>query len=214
MDQITRRDQALPYIADEACWQQMLATRRLLHALNHADPGDPAAQEALLRRILGSAGKNISIQPPFYCDYGFHITVGNNFFANFNLTILDVGTVTIGDYVFIGPNVGIYTAGHPVHPDARNSMYEYGIPIRIGSNCWIGGHTVIMPGVTIGNGTVVGAGSVVTKDLPAGVVAAGNPCRVRRTLTEADRQYYFKKREFDAEAMQDVEQSKAENHIV
>ena len=113
------------------------------------------------------------------------------------LTILDVGKVTIGDNVMLAPNVSIYTAGHPVHPDSRNSGYEYGIPITIGNNVWIGGNAVILPGVTIGNNVVIGAGSVVTKDIPDNVIAAGNPCRILRKITEEDRKYYYKDREFD-----------------
>ena len=120
-----------------------------------------------------------------------------NFFANYNLTILDVGKVKIGKNAQIAPNVSIYTAGHPIHPDSRNTGYEYGIPITIGDNVWIGGNAVILPGVTIGNNVIIGAGSVVGKDIPDNMIAAGNPCRVIREITENDRKYYFKDREFD-----------------
>ena len=118
--------------------------------------------------------------------------------------ILDVGRVDIGNNVFFAPNVSVYTAGHPVHPAARGTMYEYGIPVKIGNDVWVGGNSVILPGVTIGDGTVIGAGSVVTKDIPSGVIAAGNPCRVIRKITQADLQYYFKDRKFDAEAFETV----------
>ncbi len=133
--------------------------------------------------------------------------MGDNFFANYNFTVLDVAKVTIGDNVFIAPNVSIYTAGHPIHPKARNSMYEYGISVTIGSNCWLGGNVVICPGVTIGSGTVIGAGSVVTHDIPANVVAAGSPCRVIREITDEDVKYYFKKRGFSPEELRRIENS-------
>ena len=140
------------------------------------------------------------INPPFYCDYGKHIEVGKNFFANYNCTILDVATVKIGDNCQMAPNVAIYTAGHPVHPVSRNSAYEYGIPVEIGNNCWIGGNTVILPGVHIGDNCVIGAGSVVTKDIPDWSIAAGNPCKVIRKITEEDKKYYYRDQEFDPEA--------------
>ena len=124
----------------------------------------------------------------------------NNFFANYNCTILDVAKVKIGDNCQMAPNVAIYTAGHPVHPDTRNSGYEYGIEVTIGDNVWIGGNTVICPGVHIGNNVVIGAGSVVTKDIPDMVIAAGNPCRVIREITEEDRRHYYKNEMIDDEA--------------
>lgn len=130
--------------------------------------------------------------------------MGKNFFANYNCTILDVGKVTIGDNCKLAPNVAIYTAGYPLYPDSRNSGYEYGIPVTIGDNCWIGGNTVICPGVKIGSNIVIGAGSVVTKDIPEWSVAAGNPCKVIRSITEEDRRLYYKKNEFDDEAWDDL----------
>lgn len=131
------------------------------------------------------------------------------FFANYNCTIIDVAKVKIGDNCQFAPNVSIYTAGHPIHPAARNSMYEYGIGVTIGDNVWIGGNTVIMPGVHIGSNTVIGAGSVVTKDIPDWVVAAGNPCRVIKQITEEDKKYYYKDREFDSEAWETVSKVEA-----
>ena len=148
---------------------------------------------------MGQAGEGISIVPPLYCDYGKNIRVGKNFFANYQLTLLDCAPVTIGDNVQIAPNVSIYTAGHPLHPDSRNSGYEYALPITIGDNVWIGGNVVICPGVTIGDCAVIGAGSVVTRDVPPWTVAAGNPCRVLRQITEADRDFYYKDRKFDVD---------------
>ena len=145
--------------------------------------------------------------PPFYCDYGSHIEVGENFFANYNCTILDVAPVKIGDNVLFGPNVSLYTAGHPLHPVSRNSAYEYGISITIGDNVWLGGNVVVTPGVHIGNNVVIGAGSVVTKDIPDNMVAAGNPCRVIREITEEDKKYYYKNRKFDEEAWTKIEKN-------
>ena len=202
MNNLTRKQNGLPYIADEACNRQMLENRRRLYEYNHSDCWSEKGlkrHDELLREILGKAGENITVLPPFHCDYGYNISVGDNFFANYNLIILDVAGVTIGKNVFMAPNVAIYTAGHPVHYKARNSMYEYGIPIEIGDNCWIGGNAVICPGVKIGSGSVIGAGSVVISDIPENVIAAGNPCKVIREITDDDIRYYFKKREFEPE---------------
>lgn len=199
MDNQTRRDAELPYIADMPVLLEMQKTRKLLFQLNTTNYSDFLRIKELVGELLGESD-NAFISPPFYCDYGTHIKVGKNFSANFNCTILDVGTVTIGDNCMLGPNVAIYTAGHPVHPEARNSGYEYGIPVTIGDNVWIGGSSVITPGITIGSNTVIGAGSVVTRDIPEGVVAAGNPCKVIRAVTDEDRHFYYKNRPFDEEA--------------
>lgn len=204
MDNITRRQNEMAYIADEACQAQGIENKKRLYEFNNAKPWESENMARLIDSILGSHGKNTTILPPFQCDYGKNIEVGDNFFANYNLVVLDVAKVTIGDNVFIAPNVAIYTAGHPVHYEARNTMYEYGIAVTIGDNCWIGGNTVICPGVKVGNGVVIGAGSVVTKDIPDNVIAAGNHCRVIRPITDEDKQYYFKKRKFDDEAMKAV----------
>ena len=152
------------------------------------------------------------VNPPFYCDYGSHIEVGRNFFANYNCTMLDVGMIRIGDNVQFAPNVAIYTAGHPVHPATRNTQYEYGIDVTIGNNVWIGGNVVICPGVTIGDNTVIGAGSVVLRDIPAWSVAAGNPCRVIRRITEDDRNRYYAGREIDAEALKHIDLMQSEEN--
>lgn len=196
-----------PYISDDYCRKLMLDAKRKLYKFNNFDfQCDDWKQrlDELILDVLGSAGENITVLPPFHCDFGKNIKVGKNFFANYNMTVLDVADVVIGDNVFIAPNVSIYTAGHPIHPKARNSMNEYGIPITIGDDCWIGGSVVICPGVNIGKGTVIGAGSVVTCDIPENVVAAGNPCRVLRKITDDDIKYYFKKREFSVEEMKKI----------
>lgn len=196
MDQKERRDHELPYKADEAVQEEMKQTRQLLHEFNTADPCDYEKQAAIAARLLPNAAGPIGLTQPFYCDYGTHIYAGKNFYTNYNCTILDVARVDIGDNVLFAPNVSVYTAGHPIHPEIRNTGYEYGISVKIGNNVWVGGSSVITPGVTIGDNVVIGAGSVVTKDIPANVVAAGNPCRVIRPITDEDKKYYYKKREF------------------
>ncbi|MBD5155129.1 MAG: sugar O-acetyltransferase [Oscillibacter sp.] len=204
-----RRDLQLPYIADREVGEEMKRARRLTQELNTADRSDYENLARIIKELLGKS-EGAFINPPFYCDYGTHIEVGKNFFANYNCTILDVAKVVIGDNCQMAPNVAIYTAGHPVHPAIRNTAYEYGIEVTIGDNVWIGGNTVICPGVHIGSNTVIGAGSVVTKDVPDWVVAAGNPCRVIRKITEEDRKFYFRDRVFDSEGWENVQKILAE----
>ena len=200
MNQKERMLAGLPYKAwMDGLSQERLENKKKIFAFNHLEPDKIEEKEKLLKEILGKTGKYVNIEAPFHCDYGYNIEVGENFFANYNFTVLDVGKVRIGANAQIAPNVSIYTAGHPVHPDSRNSGYEYGIDITIGDNVWIGGNACIMPGVTIGNNVVIGAGSVVTKDLPDNVIAVGNPCRIVREITEADRDYYYKDRKFDVD---------------
>lgn len=194
-----RRDAQLPYISDETVCNEQKRSRILTQRLNTMDRSDFEGIAAVVKELLQTE-ENAFINPPFYCDYGNHIKVGKNFFANYNCTILDVSQVTFGDNCMLAPNVAVYTAGHPVHPDSRNSAYEYGIDVTVGDNVWIGGNAVICPGVTIGSNCVIGAGSVVTKDIPDWSIAAGNPCRVIRRITEADKKYYFRDREFDEES--------------
>lgn len=208
-----RRDRQLPYISDQDVMEEQKRARKLTQALNTADRSDFKTISGIVKELLGKSD-GAFINPPFYCDYGTHIETGKNFFANYNCTILDVAKVIIGDNCQMAPNVAIYTAGHPVHPDTRNTAYEYGIEVTIGDNVWIGGNTVICPGVKIGSNTVIGAGSVVTKDIPDWVIAAGNPCRVIRSITEEDRRFYFQKREFDEEAWEDVQRILSENSRV
>ena len=172
MDNRTRRDKELPYISDESVMEEQKVCRRILQRLNTADRSDFEEIGRIIKELFGKS-ENAFVNPPFYCDYGSHIRVGKNFYANYNCTIIDVAEVTIGDNCQMAPNVAIYTAGHPIHPDSRNSQYEYGISITIGDNVWIGGSCVVLPGVTIGDNAVIGAGSVVTKDIPANVCAAG-----------------------------------------
>lgn len=203
MNQIERRDRQLPYISDEKVFEEQKKARRLIQELNTADRSDFDKLAEIVKELLGKS-EGAMINPPFYCDYGSHIEVGKNFFANYNCTILDVAKVKIGDNCMLAPNVAIYTAGHPIHPDTRNTMYEYGIEVTIGNNVWIGGNTVVCPGVKIGNNCVIGAGSVVTKDIPDWSIAAGNPCKVIRKITDDDRKLYFKDKTFDDESWEDV----------
>lgn len=160
----------------------LLRTRKLIKVYNRLEPDNTDRMQSILTALLRSTGKNIVINQPFRCDYGCNISVGENFMANFNLTILDEGRVTIGNNVFIGPNVSIYTACHPIDPVERNKGVEWAEPVTIGNNVWIGGSTTILPGVSIGDNVTIGAGSVVTKDIPANCVAVGNPCRVKRQI--------------------------------
>lgn len=204
MNQIERRDRGLAYISDDSVMEEQKICRRILQRLNTVDRSDFDEIGRIVEELLGKSEKAF-INPPFYCDYGSHIEVGKNFLANYNCTIIDVAKVTIGDNCQFAPNVAIYTAGHPVHPESRNSLYEYGIEVTVGDNVWIGGNTVVLPGVHIGSNSVIGAGSVVTKDIPEWVVAGGNPCKVIRKITEADRKFYYKDREFDDEAWADIE---------
>ena len=200
MNQKERMLAGLPYKAwMDGLDQERLENKKRVYQFNQLPPDAVEEQQRLIRQILGKAGEDVNIEAPFHCDYGYNIEVGDHFFANYNLTILDVGKVRIGDHAQIAPNVSIYTAGHPIHPDSRNSGYEYGIDITIGDNVWIGGNACIMPGVRIGSNTVIGGGSVVTRDIPANVIAAGNPCRVIREITDADRDFYFRDRKFDVE---------------
>lgn len=161
----------------------LIATRRRIKTYNETDPADIGSLTAQLRALLGTCGEGVNIVQPFRCDYGLNIHVGRNFMANFNFTVLDEALVTFGDNVFIGPNVGVYTACHPTDPEARRTGCEWALPVTVGSDVWIGGGTTILPGVTIGDGVTIGAGSVVVRDIPAHTVAVGNPCRVVKKLS-------------------------------
>ena len=181
------------YVAfgDELCGDRKKA-KKLLFSYNHTDCMDGIPSSPLLKELLGSTKKDFYIEPPFYCDYGYNIHVGEKFYANYNFTVLDGAKVIIGDNVLIGPNVSLFTAGHPVNADLRNQDLEYAFPITIGSNVWIGGGTIVNPNITIGDNVVIGSGSVITHDIPSNVVAVGNPCRVLRGIGEQDKKEYFK----------------------
>jgi len=159
--------------------------RDLCHDLNATREREQAVRRRIMTELFGSGGDSVWMQPPFYCDYGSNIFLGERVYFNFNCIVLDVCEVKIGDFTFFGPAVQIYTGTHPLNAELRRTQ-EFGKPVSIGSDVWIGGGAIILPGVTIGSKTVIGAGSVVTKDVPAGVVAAGNPCRIIREVRETD----------------------------
>ena len=159
--------------------------RRRLQALNGPGGADPAQRAVIVAELLGAMGDGTWIEPPFHCDYGCNIVLGRSVFFNFNCVVLDVAPVRIGDFVMVGPAVQIYTATHPLSARERRAGLEAAKPVEIGSDVWIGGGAIILPGVRVGAGSVIGAGSVVTRNVPPGVLAAGNPCRVIRTLGEA-----------------------------
>ena len=198
-----RRDAQMAYLSDQAVLEEQRVCRHILQQLNFMDRSDFDGIRSVVKKLLGRSD-GAFINPPFYCDYGKNIEAGKHLFVNYNCTILDVAKVKIGDNCLLAPNVAIYTAGHPVHPDTRASMYEYGKEVTIGDNVWIGGNAVIYPGVHIGNNVVIGAGSVVTKDIPDWAIAAGNPCKVIRLITEADRKKLFRDEDIDEEAWADI----------
>lgn len=186
---MTEKEKCRQGILYDANYDTELLTERerakeILFDYNRLRPSQKEERLGLLKQLLGKSGKDVIIEPPFACDYGYNIEVGENFYANVNLVILDGAKVTIGDHVFLAPHVGIYTAGHPLDAARRNQGLEYAYSVVIGNNVWVGAGVHILPGVTIGDNTVIGAGSVVTKDIPSGVLAVGNPCRVIRTITE------------------------------
>lgn len=184
------------YIAqDEELAADNRKGRRLTRLFNRTTEEELEYRDTLLKELFESTGEKLYIEPPFHCDYGCHISIGEWFYANYDCIIVDVCKVKIGDNVMFGPRVGIYTAGHPIDAEIRNTGLEFGAPVTIGDNVWVGGSVVINPGVTIGNNVVIGSGSVVTKDIPDNVVAVGNPCKVLREITEEDKRYWEEKRQ-------------------
>ena len=184
-----KRDSGLlfDYTADPEMTQEHYACKDKCFAYNNIPPSHIEERTALLTELFGKTGEELTVHSPFWCDYGYNIEVGENFFANHGCVFLDGGKITFGDNVFIAPLCGFYTAGHPVDAERRNIHLEYSHPIKVGDNVWIGGGTQVMPGVTIGSNVVIGAGSVVTKDIPDNVVAVGNPCHVVRPITDQDK---------------------------
>lgn len=170
-------------------------SRIITRLFNNTTEEENRYRKELLKDLFESTGEDFYIEPPFRCDYGCNISIGENFYANYDCIILDVAKVKIGKNVFFAPRVNIFTAGHPIDPDVRNTLLEFGKPVTIGDNVWVGGNTVINPGVAIGNNVVIGSGSVVTKDIPDNVIAVGNPCRVLREITEEDKKYWEKQKE-------------------
>lgn len=188
---MTEKEKMLKHILYDANNDQDLIKEResakdLCFKYNQIMPSDNINKKKVLSQLLGKMDDTTEIVGPFWCDYGYNIEVGKNFFANHNTVILDGAKVTFGDYVFIAPNCGFYTAGHPIDAKRRNKGLEYAYPIKIGSNVWIGAGVHVMPGVTIGDNVVIGGGSVVVKDIPSNSVAVGNPCKVIRSITQED----------------------------
>lgn len=184
------------YIAnDQELKADAKKSRMVTRLFNNTTEEQKEYRAELLKELFKKTGDNIYIEPSFKCDYGCNISVGNNFYANFDCIILDVCNVDIGENVFFAPRVCIYTAGHPIDAEVRNTGLEFGKPVKIGNDVWVGGSTVINPGVNIGSNVVIGSGSVVTKDIPDNVIAVGNPCRVLREITEEDKIYWEKKKE-------------------
>lgn len=177
-------------------WQTKCLDR--LYDFNMTRPTEGKKRESMLKEMFAEIGEGCYIEPPFHANFGgAHVHFGKNIYANFNLTLVDDTHIYVGDYTMFGPNVTVATAGHPILPELREKMYQYNFPVHIGKNCWIGAGVVIVPGIAIGDNVVIGAGSVVTKDLPSNVVAVGNPCRVLREVNERDKKYYFKDRKIE-----------------
>ena len=178
----------IPYIdSDGKLFRERQYAKQELKRFNDSDPKHIKFRKQIIQKLFKATGARFFVEPPFHCDYGYNISIGENFYSNYNCTILDGAAVTIGDNVLFGPNVSLFTAGHPIHFEARNLGWEFTAPITIEDNVWIGVQTVVNPGVHIGENSVIGSGSVVTRDIPPNVVAAGNPCRVIREISDMDR---------------------------
>ena len=183
---------------DEEIMTEQLKKLDGLYDFNATRPTEMEKRSKLLKEMFAEIGENCYIEPPFHSNFGGgHVHFGRNVYANFNLTMVDDTLIYVGDYTMFGPNVTVATAGHPILPKLRRQGYQYNAPVHIGKNCWIGAGVLIMPGINIGDNSVIGAGSVVTRDIPPNVVAVGNPCRVLREINEHDKEYYFKDKKID-----------------
>lgn len=177
-----------------------------MYDYNATRPCEGEKRSALIKQMFAESGENCYIEPPFHANWGgYHTHLGKNVYANFNLTLVDDTDIYIGDYTMLGPNVVLATAGHPVCPELRARAYQYNLPVRIGKNCWLGAGVVVLPGVSIGDNSIIGAGSIVTKDIPANVVAVGNPCRVMRPISEKDYEYYYRDKKIDDISKEDIQ---------
>lgn len=175
---------------DKELLELRLKCADLCYEFNNCKPSDIEQQQKLIKKIVGETKDTFAITPPFRCDYGFNISIGKEFYSNYNCTILDCAKVTFGDYVLVAPNCVFSTAGHAIDPERRKVWIEIALPITIKDNVWIGANVTVLPGVTIGENSIIGAGSVVTKDIPSNVIAVGNPCKVLRQLTDEDKEKY------------------------
>lgn len=190
---------------DEDIMKEQMVYQDLLWEYNHTKTSEQEKRAKLLKQMLGDCGRDVYIEAPFYANWGgHHCHFGDQVYANYNLTCVDDTHIYIGDHTMLGPNVTIATAGHPILPRLRNAAMQYNMPVHIGKNCWIGAGAIIMLGVTIGDNTVIGAGSVVTKDIPANVVAVGNPCRVMRPIGEHDEMYYYRDKSINHDEWKDL----------
>ena len=184
-------------VLDKDLEKKLYECKELLYDFNNSRPSQVKLRDEIIRKVFANVGENCYIEPPLYANWGCNTHVGNNFYSNFSLTLVDDTDVFIGDDVMIAPNVIITTGTHPIDPKLRQQVYQYNLPIHIGNRVWIGAGSIILPGVTIGDDSVIGAGSVVTKDIPSGVVAVGSPCRVVRKISERDKEYYYKDRKIE-----------------
>jgi len=183
---------------DPEIMREQLGYLEDLYDFNATRPHELEKREALLKKMFAEIGKDCYIEPPLYCNWGgHHVHFGDHVYANFHLTLVDDTHIYVGSNTLFAPNVTVATAGHPIDPALRSEAYQYNMPVHIGENCWIGAGALILPGVTIGDNTVIGAGSVVTRDIPANVVAVGNPCRVIRPIGEHDKQFFWRDRKID-----------------
>lgn len=185
------------FCTDEELAKEQLRRLDRLYDFNQTRPSEMPKRMALLKEILAEVGENCYVEPPLHANWGCHTHFGNNVYANFNLTLVDDTDIYVGDGVLFGPNVVVAVAGHPVDPELRRKVAQFNLPVHIGNNVWIGAGAIILPGIAIGDNSVIGAGSVVTKDIPANVVAVGNPCRVLREIGEHDREYYWRDRKIE-----------------
>ena len=185
---------------DEEIMSEQLKRLDKLYDFNMTRPTELDKREEMLKDMFAEIGTNCYIEPPLHANHaGYHVHFGNNVYANFGLTLVDDTHIYVGDCTMFGPNVVVATAGHPILPELREKALQLNMPVHIGRNCWLGAGVIVLPGVTIGDNTVIGAGSVVTKDIPSNVIAVGNPCRVLREIGEKDREYYFKERKIPDE---------------
>ena len=176
---------------DEDLFQRRVKAKKLFRAYNASDDDEVELRERLMGELFGSVGERVWIEPDFKCEFGSNIHIGDDVYINFGCVILDCAKVTIGEHTLLGPNVGLYAANHSTDAEERINGGCYGKPISIGKKCWLGGDVKVVPGVSIGDGAVIGTGSIVTKDIPSGVIAVGNPCRVLREITDADKTDYL-----------------------
>ena len=188
---------------DEAIMEEQKKCLERLYDFNRTRPGEMEKRQEMMKEMFAEVGENCYIEPPFHANFGgAHIHLGKNVYANFNLTCVDDTHIYIGDYTMFGPNVTVATAGHPLLPSLRERGYQYNMPVHIGRNCWIGAGAIILPGITVGDNVVIGAGSIVTKDLPSNVLAVGNPCRILREINDHDKEYYFKNRKIQRDLLE------------